>query len=108
MLLSRLKQGTCDELGITRLNAAFLAGPRTLSLALTPFDARPLLCADMRSSRHEPAVAGCLVAVVLFLVAGWTYASAHFEAAAYERVTGKKVSTWDAIFLDLRVQESPK
>jgi hypothetical protein len=27
------------------------------------------------------------------------------KADAYERVTGKKVSTWDAMWLDLRVQE---
>ena len=31
---------------------------------------------------------------------------AKFERDAYERVTGKSVSTWDAIWLDLRVQES--
>lgn len=53
-----------------------------------------------------------LMAVVLagiiafaFLAA---YVGAHFEAAAYERVTGKKVSAWDAMFLDLRVQEPTK
>lgn len=29
----------------------------------------------------------------------------HWEAEAYTRLTGKQVSTWDAMFLDLRVQE---
>jgi len=31
-----------------------------------------------------------------------------FEADAYTRLTGKKVSYWDAVFLDLRVQEGVK
>lgn len=30
------------------------------------------------------------------------------EAAAYNRATGKHVSTWDAIWLDLRVQSEAK
>ena len=29
----------------------------------------------------------------------------YFEARAYTNVTGRHVSTWDAMFLDLRVQE---
>jgi hypothetical protein len=29
----------------------------------------------------------------------------RWEAEAYTRLTGKQVSTWDAMFLDLRVQE---
>lgn len=46
--------------------------------------------------------------VVLLLVLGSWPLQSYFEARAYERVTGKHVSTWDAMFLDLRVQESPK
>ncbi len=34
--------------------------------------------------------------------------AAYFEAQAYNRVTGSNVTTWDAIWLDLRVQEIPK
>lgn len=51
---------------------------------------------------------------LFLLVGGFTIlfgiavASAYFEAMAYESVTGKRVSTWDALFLDLRVQEEPK
>lgn len=40
------------------------------------------------------------VAAVFF---GAWFIQAHFESAAYERVTGKKVSTWDAMWLELRV-----
>lgn len=36
------------------------------------------------------------------------YFEASMEAAAFERVTGKKVSAWDAMFIELRVDESPK
>ena len=41
---------------------------------------------------------------VLIALTLWIGAS-HLEANAYERVTGKHVSTWDAMFLELRVQE---
>lgn len=48
--------------------------------------------------------------VVAVLVLGLTIAVVQpfFEARAYEHVTGAKVSYWDACWLDLRVQESPK
>lgn len=52
-------------------------------------------------------VPAMLVFVFLFAVA-FRVMSARFEAAAYERVTGKHVTTWDAIWLDLRVQEEVK
>lgn len=34
--------------------------------------------------------------------------SSYLEARAYNRVTGKNVTTWDAMYLDLRVQAEPK
>jgi hypothetical protein len=46
------------------------------------------------------------VLVVVVLVSGWVIQS-HFEAAAFNRVTGKHVSTWDAMWIELRVQEGP-
>lgn len=45
-------------------------------------------------------IAGCAA----LLIGGWVLFS-YFEARAYENVTGKKVSTFDAMFLNLRVQE---
>jgi len=38
----------------------------------------------------------------------WTWTCAGIEARAYERVTGKHVSQWDAYWLNLRVQEAAK
>jgi hypothetical protein len=43
---------------------------------------------------------------LLFLVA--LVIRARWEAEAYSRLTGKPVTTWDAMFLDLRVQEPVK
>lgn len=39
---------------------------------------------------------------IILPVASWPIYS-HFEAKAYNNVTGKKVSTIDAMFLELRV-----
>lgn len=38
---------------------------------------------------------------------GWVLQSS-FEARAYERATGFHVSTWDAMFIELRVQAPPR
>lgn len=46
-----------------------------------------------------------LFGVVFF---GWIIGSAYFEAKAYNRITGANVSTWDAMFLELRVQDYSK
>lgn len=63
----------------------------------------------MRDSDRQ--MIGKILAVTAALVAlsfVVSYIFARFEAAAYERVTGKRVSAWDAMFLDLRVQEPTK
>lgn len=39
---------------------------------------------------------------------GFWVLSSKFEADAYFRVTGKNVSTWDAMWIELRVQEPAK
>lgn len=44
----------------------------------------------------------CLVVAVTI----WATAS-YFEASAYNRVTGSSVSTWDAMWIELRVQAAP-
>ncbi len=51
-------------------------------------------------------VAGTVAAIAL--LAGFVWAQAHFEAAAFNNATGKNVSTWDAIWIDLRVQGEGK
>ncbi len=48
-----------------------------------------------------------LIVGIGFIVLGmflWITAS-YMEAQAFNRVTGKNVSTWDAMFIELRVQE---
>lgn len=48
-----------------------------------------------------------VVFVVAVLVGDWVFRSS-MEAAAFNRVTGKKVSTWDAMWIELRVQEQTR
>ncbi len=62
------------------------------------------LKADRKSERHLAML--CSGILVLFLLA-WIGKS-YFEAAAYNRLTGSSVSTWDAMFVELRVQEAVK
>ena len=51
---------------------------------------------------------GCLLAaLILVKMIVWTSYS-YFEAQAYNRLTGSHVTTWDAMFVDLRVQAEPK
>lgn len=45
---------------------------------------------------------------LLLGVTGFWVVSSKFEADAYFRVTGKNVSTWDAMWIELRVQEGAK
>jgi hypothetical protein len=53
------------------------------------------------------------VAILLALIVGglalgiWIFASA-MEARAYNRVTGANVSTWEAMWVELRVQGAPE
>ncbi len=44
---------------------------------------------------------------VILIIGIWWFQSA-MEAAAYNRVTGKDISTWDAMWVELRVQEGAK
>ena len=57
----------------------------------------------------EDPTRGFLVFGFILLIAWSTcwVVSSSFEASAFKRVTGKSVSTWDAMFLDLRVLEVP-
>ena len=57
----------------------------------------------------EDAKLGCLFAFIAAAVIGtvlsaWVISS-HYEAKAFNRVTGKNVATWDAMWIELRVQE---
>lgn len=50
--------------------------------------------------------AGCVALAALALAFLIAYGCAVMEARAYYRVTGVKVSAWDAMFIELRVQEA--
>lgn len=46
-----------------------------------------------------------LIASLAILGLGSWVVQSYFEAAAYRRVTGKEVTTLDAMFLELRIEE---
>lgn len=46
--------------------------------------------------------------ILLFLYLTTRILQPYFEADAYNRLTGKKVTYWDAVWLDLRIQEQIK
>lgn len=48
-----------------------------------------------------------IVLAFSFVIAIWIIQS-YFEARSFERVTGKHVSVWDAMWVDLKVQENTK
>ncbi len=58
--------------------------------------------------RSERALTLMTVFGVIFVLGlalgGWVFSS-YQEARTYERLTGKHVTTWDAMWVDLRVQE---
>lgn len=45
-----------------------------------------------------------LIAIIFISVGGWVTKS-HFEAKTYSRLTGRQVTTWDAMWVQLRVIE---
>ncbi len=45
----------------------------------------------------------CAVLAVA-LIGGWVLVS-HFEARTFSKLTGREVSTWDAMWVSLRVQD---
>lgn len=59
--------------------------------------------------KYNDASAGVALVIggLLLLVICW-YFQSYMEAEAYYRVTGKRVTVLDAMFLDLRVQAEPK
>lgn len=61
------------------------------------------------SQTVKDALAAVVILGILLAIAcgGWVVSS-YFEARAYNRVTGEDVSTWDAMWVELRVQSGPK
>lgn len=46
------------------------------------------------------------LALIIFSTGAWIFNSS-MEASAYNKVTGNNVSTWDAMWIELRVQDAP-
>lgn len=63
------------------------------------------------SKNDDWAKLGCsvimLVGILLCCLVWWVFRS-QMEASAYNRATGSEVSTWDAMWIELRVQSSPR
>lgn len=50
----------------------------------------------------------CLILVIALGALGWWIFRSSMEASAYNRVTGSNVTTWEAMWIELRVQEAPQ
>lgn len=52
--------------------------------------------------------------VILLIIASFTIpfvgwiVNSHFESKTYNKLTGAHTTTWDAMWVELRVQDSPK
>ncbi len=61
--------------------------------------------------RNVLAIFGVVLGL-LFVLGGLIYVSwvlpSRFEARTYRKLTGKQVTTWDAMWLELRIQEQAK
>ena len=60
------------------------------------------------AARHPMSWLFVCLMLLVSLACASSVLDAWVRAAAYERVTGKKVSTWDAMFLRLRVEDEAK
>lgn len=62
----------------------------------------------LRARRDNLLIGSSLVAAVIIVVGlAWVLPS-YLEASAFNRATGKNVSTWEAMFVDLRVQDGAR
>lgn len=64
----------------------------------------------MRYNRHTTDVVSALVTFVCIfaiLLGVWVFRS-HMEAKAYNRVTGADVTTWEAMWVELRVDSAAR
>jgi hypothetical protein len=58
-----------------------------------------------RDDKTSILIVAVVVLAMIVLTATVWVAGSHFEARAFNRVTGKDVTTWEAMFIELRVQE---
>lgn len=60
------------------------------------------------ADKHPVASVVTLSLLFLLILVSADVVKSKFEADAYNRATGSSVSTWDALWIELRVQASPK
>lgn len=60
-------------------------------------------------SKKSDVVYGLLIVLLIIIlpIVLWVVPS-YFEARTYQKLTGKEVTTWDAMWVELRVQSAPK
>lgn len=59
--------------------------------------------AAKRKDEDKARVVVILLAIPIFLCCFWILPS-YFEAKTFSRLTGKSVSTWDAMWVELRIE----
>lgn len=64
-------------------------------------------------NNEQTHLGGCMLTVfaisfVLAVVVGIWVLKSHMEARSFNAVTGKSVTTWEAMWIELRVQEGGK
>lgn len=62
----------------------------------------------MRDNELSVGATLALCAFIILFGLVVTVTSSYFESQAYNKLTGAQTSTWDAIFLELRVSEGSK
>lgn len=62
------------------------------------------MSSDTKATLHYIA----MLTAAFLVMAAFAIVYAHMEAKTYTKLTGKEVTTWDALWVDLRVQEEPK
>lgn len=63
---------------------------------------------DEIDDRREMLGVGILLSLAAMVLIGTWIGLSYMEARTFERLTGKHVTTWDAMWVELRVQEPVK
>ena len=62
----------------------------------------------MKHGKYDFLIACFAMAALLAAIFAGSLVASFFEARAFNRATGKSVSAWDAMWIELRVQEGAK
>jgi hypothetical protein len=59
-------------------------------------------------SKQENGLAGCGFVIIIIAVISLFIFSASQESKTYNKLTGKNTTTWDAMWVELRVEDGVK